>query len=60
MKDFINLKDIPAQHLKKIILNAKKRKKQRKNLNTLDLDKDKPLKGKLLIQMFEKASLRTR
>ena len=60
MKDFINLKDIPAQDLKKIILDAKKRKKQRKNLNTLDLDRDIPLKGKLLIQMFEKASLRTR
>jgi len=26
----------------------------------LEIDKDKPLKGKLLIQMFEKASLRTR
>ena len=38
----------------------KKQKKKRKNLNTLDLDKDRPLKGKLLIQMFEKASLRTR
>ena len=38
----------------------KKEKKKRKNLNTLDLDKDRPLKGKLLIQMFEKASLRTR
>ena len=53
MKDFINLKDIPAQDLKKIILDAKKRKKQRKNLNTLDLDRDIPLKGKFLIQMFE-------
>jgi len=38
----------------------KKEKKKRKNLNALDLDKDRPLKGKLLIQMFEKASLRTR
>ena len=60
MKHFINLKDIPASDLRKIILDAKKRKKKRKNLNTLDLDKDRPLKGKLLIQMFEKASLRTR
>ena len=49
MKDFINLKDIPAADLKKIIFDAKKRKKKRKNLNTLDLDKDSPLKGKLLI-----------
>ena len=60
MKHFINLKDIPASDLRKIISDAKKRKKKRKNLNTLDLDKDRPLKGKLLIQMFEKASLRTR
>ena len=60
MKHFINLKDIPASDLRKIILNAKKRKKKRNNLNALDLDKDRPLKGKLLIQMFEKASLRTR
>jgi len=60
MKHFINLKDIPASDLRKIISDAKKRKKKRKNLNALDLDKDRPLKGKLLIQMFEKASLRTR
>ncbi|MDC0234518.1 ornithine carbamoyltransferase [Candidatus Pelagibacter sp.] len=60
MKHFINLKDIPAKDLKKIILDAKKRKKLRKKLNTLELDKGAPLKGKLLIQMFEKASLRTR
>ena len=60
MKHFINLKDIPSSDLKKIILDAKKRKAERKNLNTLDVDKDSPLKGKLLIQMFEKSSLRTR
>ena len=60
MNHFINLKDIPVSDLRKIILDAKKRKKKRKNLNTLDLDKDSPLKGKLLIQMFEKSSLRTR
>ena len=41
-------------------MDAKKRKIKRKNLNTLDVDKDNPLKGKLLIQMFEKASSRTR
>ena len=45
MKHFINLKDIPASDLKKIILDAKKRKKKRKNLNTLDIDKGSPLKG---------------
>ena len=60
MKHFINIKDISKKDLKKIIKDAKKRKKNRKNLNTLIADKDTPLKGKLLIQMFEKSSLRTR
>ena len=60
MKHFINLKDIPASDLKKIIQDAKKRKIRRKKINTLDIDKDAPLKGKLLVQMFEKSSLRTR
>ena len=60
MKHFINLKDIPANDLRKIIYNAKKSKDERKKLSTLDVDKDSPLKGKLLIQMFEKTSLRTR
>jgi len=60
MKHFINLKDIPAQDLRKILIDAKKRKKRRSKLNTLQPDKDAPLKGKLLIQMFEKSSLRTR
>ena len=60
MNHFINLKDIPASDLRKIIEDAKKRKIKRKKLSTLDVDKDNPLKGKLLIQMFEKSSLRTR
>ena len=60
MKHFINLKDISAKDLRKIIIDAKKRKKLRKKLNTLEVDKGAPLKGKLLIQMFEKSSLRTR
>ena len=60
MKHFINLKDIPAKDLKKIIYDAKKRKNLRKKLNTLEVDKGAPLKGKILIQMFEKASSRTR
>ena len=60
MKHFINIKDIPASDLRKIILDAKKRKRKRKNLNTLDVDKNTPLKGKFLIQMFEKSSTRTR
>ena len=60
MKHFINLKDIPAKDLRKILADAKKRKKLRKNLSNLEIDKTSPLKGKLLIQMFEKSSLRTR
>ncbi len=60
MKHFINLKDIPAKDLRKIIIDAKKRKNARKKLNNLEVDKGAPLKGKLLIQMFEKSSLRTR
>ncbi|MDC0455040.1 ornithine carbamoyltransferase [Candidatus Pelagibacter sp.] len=60
MKHFINLKDIPAKDLRKIIIDAKKRKNLRKNLSTLEVDKGSPLKGKMLIQMFEKASSRTR
>ena len=60
MKHFINLKDIPAKDLRKIITDAKKRKSLRKKLSTLEVDQGSPLKGKLLIQMFEKSSLRTR
>ena len=60
MKHFINLKDIPAKDLRKIIVDAKKRKNLRRNLSTLEVDKGSPLKGKMLIQMFEKASSRTR
>ena len=60
MQNFINLKDIPASDLKKILFDAKRRKKLRKKLNNLEIDKGAPLKGQLLIQMFEKSSLRTR
>ena len=60
MKHFINLKDIHTKDLRKILIDAKKRKNLRKKLNTLELDKGAPLKGKLLVQMFEKSSLRTR
>jgi ornithine carbamoyltransferase len=60
MNHFINLKDIPAKDLRKIIVDAKKRKNLRKKLNTLEVDRGSPLKGKMLIQMFEKASSRTR
>ena len=60
MRHFINLKDISANDLRKIITDAKRRKRLRKKLNNLEIDKGSPLKGKLLIQMFEKSSLRTR
>ena len=60
MKHFIHLKDISANDLRKILIDAKKRKQRRLNLNTLQPDIDVPLKGKLLVQMFEKSSLRTR
>ena len=60
MKHFINLKDISSKNLRKIIDDAKKKKNLRKKLSTLEVDKGAPLKGKMLIQMFEKASLRTR
>ena len=60
MKNFINIKDILTKDLKKIISDAKKRKSKRKKLNYLEPDKDIPLKGRFLIQMFEKSSTRTR
>jgi len=60
MKHFLYIKDIPASDLKKILLDAKKRKSKRKKLSTLEPDKDNPLQGKLLVQMFEKSSTRTR
>ena len=60
MRHFINLHDIPAGDLRKIIKDAKKRKTLRNRLKNLDVDLDAPLKGNLLIQMFEKSSLRTR
>ena len=60
MKHFINIKDVPYKILRKILSDAKKRKDLRKKLKTLEIDKDNPLKGILLIQMFEKSSLRTR
>ena len=60
MNHFINLKDIPANDLRNILIDAKKRKIARKKLDNLEIDRGAPLKGKLLIQMFEKSSLRTR
>ena len=52
MRHFVNIKDIATNELKKIVSDAKKRKEKRKKLKTLEADKDIPLKGHLLIQMF--------
>ena len=60
MRNFINIKDISSKDLRKILNDAKKRKNKRKKLSTLDIDRDRPLKGKLLIQMYEQPSSRTR
>ena len=60
MKHFINLKHISSKDLRKIIVDAKNRKRLRKKLSSLEVDKGSPLKGKILIQMFEKPSSRTR
>mgnify|MGYP001387828309 CR=1 FL=1 len=46
MKHFINLKDISSKDLRKIIIDAKKRKRGRKNLNNLDVDNN--VKAELL------------
>jgi len=60
MNHFIDIKDISKKNLRLIIKDAKKRKIKRKKFNNIDLDQDAPLKGKLLIMMFEKPSTRTR
>ncbi len=60
MKNFLYIKDIPLKDLKKIISSTRQRKKKRLGLSLLDTDRDNILKGKFLIQMFEKSSLRTR
>ena len=46
MKHFINLKDISSKDLRKIIVDAKNRKRLRKNLALLKLTKDLRLKEK--------------
>ena len=38
MNHFINLKDIPVADLRRIIVDAKKRKEKRKNLSILETD----------------------
>ena len=57
------LKNKGIEKIKDIILNLPYSETDRSKLvklNNLEIDKGEPLKGKLLIQMFEKSSLRTR
>ena len=42
MRNFLNLKDIPVRDLKKILFDAKRRKRLRKSLNNLEIDKGAP------------------
>ena len=57
---FYKFKRYSCKRFKKNNFRCKKKKNLRKKLNTLEVDKGAPLKGKILIQMFEKASSRTR
>ena len=56
MKSFVNLSDIDKKDLRKIIDYAKERKQKDKK----NIESSKRLKGKTLIMIFEKKSLRTR
>ena len=60
MKNFINISDISSQELRLIIEEAKSRKSKRKQLNTSEVDEDKPFFGKSMAMIFEKPSTRTR
>ena len=48
MNHFLNIKDISLKTLRRILSDTKKEKKIRKKLKTLEIDKDNPLKGKLI------------
>tara|TARA_Y100000591_G_C21797555_1_gene680194 strand:- start:333 stop:1259 length:927 start_codon:yes stop_codon:yes gene_type:complete len=60
MKNFINISDLTSKDLRSIIEEAKKRKKNRENLNKSSPDDDKPFDGKSMAMIFEKPSTRTR
>ena len=60
MKNFINISEVSLKDLRKILKDARTRKNKRKKFHTLEPDKGLPLKNKLLFQMYEKESLRTR
>ena len=56
MKSFVNLGDISKEDLRAIIDLAKERKQK----DIKNIESSKRLKGKILIMIFEKKSLRTR
>ena len=60
MKNFLDISEISATAIRKIIDDAKIRKAKRKELNKSSFDEDKPMEGKSMIMIFEKPSTRTR
>ena len=60
MKNFLKISDLKSNELREILDEAKIRKSKRVDLNKLDYDQDKPMKGKSMIMIFEKPSTRTR
>jgi len=60
MNNFINIADIDTKDLRKIIDHAKLQKEKRSGLKKSAIDPDVPLKGRVLIMIFEKLSTRTR
>jgi len=60
MRNFLNISDLSSSELRSILEESKLRKLSRKNLNKVEVDPDKPLKGKYMVMIFEKPSTRTR
>jgi len=60
MKHFLDLWALPAEELRAILDEAKRRKAARANWPKGKADSDAPLAGKLLAMVFEKPSTRTR
>ncbi|HSM94693.1 MAG TPA: hypothetical protein VLT91_01525, partial [Rhizomicrobium sp.] len=59
-KHFLDLADFDAATLQALIADARARKQARKGLPHGALDKDAPLKGRMLALIFDKQSTRTR
>ena len=53
MKNFLDISEISATAIRKIIDDAKIRKAKRKELNKSSFDEDKPMEGKSMIMIFE-------